>query len=115
MRLGAGVDDCSGRSPQAGRLRGLQERECPELDGKGENDRSLTEVEERDGEVSLATGERWEKEVVVALLSLVFGKLCGVCGMDWRECVSEVTVCARSVTVSCNVDRLTLEVPIDDA
>ena len=34
--------------------------------------------------------------------------------MDWRECVSEVTVCARSVTVSCRVDKLILQVPTDD-
>ena len=47
FRLGAGVEECSGRSSQTGRLRGLHERECPEPDGKGENDWSLTEVEGR--------------------------------------------------------------------
>ena len=68
FRLDAGVAQCSGRSPKTGRLLAFQERECPKLDGERENDQSLTEVEERGGEVSLATGERWENEVGVALL-----------------------------------------------
>ena len=51
------------------------------LGSKNANVQNLTGKEKMIGvshkgksEVSLATGERWEKEVVVALLSLVLGK-----------------------------------------